>query len=67
MAPTRSQLVVGSTEIFSSVRLLHLWDGESEGHITVIREHGLLFEFRLPALMTGAPSNSVLTTSDVLI
>ena len=61
VAPAWCQLVVSSAEVFSSVRLLHLRDGQSEGHVTVIREHGLLFEVGLPGLITGAPGHSVLT------
>ena len=61
MTPAWGQLVVGPAEIFPPVGLLHLWDGESEGHVSVIGEHGLLFELRLPALIIGAPSHSVLT------
>ena len=61
VAPACCQLVVRSTEIFSSVRLLHSRDGQSEGHVAVIREHGLLLELGLPGLVTGAPGDSVLT------
>ena len=61
VTPPWSQLVVCPAEVFPPVRLLHLWDGEGEGHVSVIREHGLLFELRLPALIIGAPSHSVLT------
>ena len=57
----RDQVVVGPTDELSPVLLLDPPDGQGEGHVTVIRDHGLLKEFGLSALITGTPSNSVLT------
>ena len=62
VTPPWGQLVVCPAEIFPPVGLLHLWDGESEGHVSVITEPGPLTQ--LPPI-GPAPGNCVFTEQKI--